>query len=67
VRLLAFAVAFVSLLGVQLVWQPGGSSRAPSCRGCLLERQVTVKRPAYVHGRVRAGEAKVCWSPPAVH
>jgi len=67
VRLLAFAVAFVSLLAAQLVWQPDGTVRASSCRGCALERHASVKRPAVVHGRVRGGEANVCWMPPASH
>jgi hypothetical protein len=66
VRLLAFAGAFTTLLGLQLWWQPGGSESAVSrCRGCAVERHVPVSRPKVVHGRVRGGDAKVCWLPPA--
>jgi hypothetical protein len=63
VKLLAFAGAFVGLVGLQLWWQPAG---APSrCRGCAVERSAPVARPKVAHGRVRGGDAKVCWLPPS--
>ncbi len=65
VRLLAFVVAFLGLLGVQLVWQPGaGVARPGHCRRCSVERRVGVKRPAAVRGRVRGDEVRVCRARP---
>ncbi|MFT3841227.1 MAG: hypothetical protein QM723_29820 [Myxococcaceae bacterium] len=64
-RLLAFAGAFIGLLGLQLWWQPGREGGLARCRGCAAERQAPVSRPKVAHGRVRGGEAKVCWLPAA--
>ena len=65
-RLLAFAGSFIGLLGLQLWWQPGGHEGGLArCRGCAVERQAELKRPKVAHGRVRGGEAKVCWRPPS--
>ncbi len=60
-RLLAFVSAFLGLLGVQLVWEPGHGAltAAPRCRPCAEQRHAQVKRPAPLSGRVR-GETRVC-------